>query len=120
MATVIVMGKRLYTSRASLVLDAFVSQRPHGMYACHGTLGSTVDSLENLTWGTPRQNQLDRLRDGTDSLGEKNGFSKLTEQQVVEIRANIRGLPYTEFAKKFNVSKSTITNVANRYTWKHI
>ena len=49
-------------------------------------------------------------------------MSKLTEKIVLEIRADWATGKYTqkELAKKYDVSISTISNIVNRKTWKHI
>jgi hypothetical protein len=55
---------------AQLILETFVSLRPLGKYACHGVRGSLDDSLDNLYWATPKQNAIDRIRDGTSNCGK--------------------------------------------------
>ncbi len=51
--------------------------------------------------------------------GEKHGMSKLTEEQVIEIR-NIKNKTLKEIAKMFNVSIGCITGIINRINWKYI
>ena len=48
--------------------------------------------------------------------------SKLTEQQVLEIRADWATGKYTQkqLAEKYDVSISLISQIVNRKTWKHI
>lgn len=57
------------------------------------------------------------------SRGEKQGSSKLTEIQVIEIR-NMKdknpNIFNTRIAKMFNVNKSTINRILRRVTWAHI
>jgi HNH endonuclease/NUMOD4 motif len=49
-----------------LVLGAFVGPCPEGM-ECRHLNGDRADNrLENLAWGTPHENGMDRLRHGTD------------------------------------------------------
>ena len=67
---------------AHLVLEAFVCMKPKGYYACHGVGGCLDDSIKNLRWGTPSENQRDRLRDGTHQYGIKNPAAKLNKLQV--------------------------------------
>lgn len=47
---------------APLVLEAFVGPRPIGAWALHDNDVSDDDRLENLYWGTPRQNARDTLK----------------------------------------------------------
>jgi transposase len=52
-------------------------------------------------------------------IGEKNGESKLTAADVLEIRA-ITGKTLREIAALYGVSKMTISNVIRRKTWTHL
>ena len=61
-------GKPKQFSVHVLVLTTFLGDRPPGMVGCHGPLGSSVDSVDNLYWGTHSVNSLDRQRDGTDRM----------------------------------------------------
>jgi predicted DNA-binding protein (UPF0251 family) len=53
--------------------------------------------------------------------GEKNGRSKLTEKEVIELR-ELReyGLSYGQLAIKYNISKTTVIDIIKRRKWKHI
>lgn len=48
-----------------IVLMAFVGPRPAGMEACHWNGDPRDNRVENLRWGTRRENTLDRVRHGT-------------------------------------------------------
>lgn len=51
-----------------LVATAFLGEQPSDRpLVLHGPNGPTDNSVENLSWGTPSQNMLDRVRDGTDA-----------------------------------------------------
>lgn len=55
--------------------------------------------------------------------GEKQGSSKLTEKEVLEILTlkNINpSIKNTEIAKRMEVNKSTINRIIRRITWKHV
>lgn len=47
-----------------LVLETFVSPRPHGMEACHGNFNRADNRLSNLRWGTHSENQMDNVLAG--------------------------------------------------------
>lgn len=53
-------------------------------------------------------------------LGELNGLSKLTSQQVLDIRNMSKTMTRAEIAKIYSVSRSTVTDIVNRNTWRHI
>jgi hypothetical protein len=103
----------------TLVLTAFVGPRPEGMECCHGTGGAEDNRLSNLSWNTKLINQgVHRLRDGTDCRGEKQGASKLTEPEVLEIyrRAN-KGENGASLASEFNVSRRNISMIKAGKSW---
>lgn len=54
--------KRRYVHR--LVLEAFVGEAPPGTQTCHWNDDPEDNRLENLRWGTPNENMLDRVRNG--------------------------------------------------------
>lgn len=58
---------------------------------------------------------------GLHTKGEKNGWAKLTEAQVLEIRSgDFSDLTQEEIGQLFGVSKAAIGAILNRKTWKHL
>lgn len=51
--------------------------------------------------------------------GESQGLSKLTEQQVIEIR-QLEGISQKEIARRYGVSKHAIYCIQKRLTWRHV
>jgi hypothetical protein len=101
-----------------LVMLTFVGERPDGMWICHGEKGQLNDSLENLSYGTPKKNQCDdKLRDGTLSRGEKHYKSHLTEKDVKAIR-NLKGIKtQDQLGKLFKTSAKNINQIQHRKSW---
>lgn len=76
--------------------------------------------LDNLEWVTRSENQLHSIKMGLRSTnGEKNSQSKLKESEVLEIRENAI-LDYSELAKYYKVSLSTIYDIKKMRSWNHI
>lgn len=75
---------------------------------------------KHLSWKTPKENQMDRVRHGTHSRGDRHPSAKLTSEDVSAIRGMIESLSLTEIAKRFNVSKTTISRVRTGKSWSHI
>ena len=77
---------------------------------------------EHLFLGTQADNVADMWDKGRSapgvSKGEAHGCSKLTDDQVREIRASTENGP--AIAKRLGVSTSTIYDIRNRKHWKHI
>jgi hypothetical protein len=56
--------------------------------------------------------------------GEDNNLAKLTEKQVLEIRdkyeKNKKFGYKAQLGREYNISMTTICDILNRKTWKHI
>jgi NUMOD4 motif len=106
---------------SNLVLEAFVSARPPGHEACHGPGGQLDDSLGNLSWGTPAQNQLDRRRDGTSNQGERSVRSKMTSAIVSECRYRYAaGETQLALAAEFGVSPESMGAAIRGETYANV
>lgn len=76
--------------------------------------------VENLEWVTSKENHKHaRSNKLINTIGESNGRSLLTEEQVLEIRSKY--IPFKYSAKKlaleYNVSQSCITHILNNTSW---
>jgi hypothetical protein len=86
----------------------------------------TNNHISNLEWCDRSHNIKHAYQIGLkkpiDTKGQKNGNSKLTQQQVLEIRELYSSGNYSqkELSKKFNVSQNLIGLIINRKLWKHI
>jgi len=104
-----------------LVLEAFVGPCPDGMEGCHNDGNPLNNALSNLRWDTRKANMADRGAHGRTHQGSRVSMSKLTEADVVAIRAaHEAGELNTDLAIRYNVSKLTISKIVNRRSWKHI
>ncbi len=101
-----------------LVLATFKGPRPKGMLACHGKNGVSDNSVKNLYYATSSQNQLDRIRDGTDGRGEKQSGAKLNRVQVRIIRRLRDILTQSQTAKIFGVHQATIWRIQTKNAWE--
>lgn len=104
-----------------LVLESFVGPCPVGMECCHGDGNKTNNRVENLRWDTPDANRRDMMRHGTRARGERNGASKLTAEQVQEIKLRrAAGETQMTIAKSYGVSESLISVIELGKGWKHV
>lgn len=104
-----------------LVLVAFAGPRPPGQQARHGPGGQQDNRLVNLCWGTAKENQADRLRDGTSSRGEQHGIAKLTEAIVRECRSRYAaGESHYALAREFGVESPTMHRAIHGLSWAHV
>jgi hypothetical protein len=101
-----------------LVALAFLGKPKFNEIVLHGENGRLDNSVNNLKWGTYKQNSLDRVRDGTHNKGEKNINAKLTNRDVLKIKS-MTGLNVT-IAQKFNVTPERIGQIKNGKGWGHL
>lgn len=71
---VAISGKHRWVHR--LVLEAFVGPCPTGSMARHLNDIKDDNRIENLEWGTPRENQVDRIRNGNNENSNKTHCPK--------------------------------------------
>ena len=92
-----------------------------GLVICHAPLichNPSCVNPDHLSAETQKTNCSHKLLDGTDARGEKHGSSKLTAEQVLEIRASDK--TRHELAEDFNISVPAIYKIITRKIWKHI
>lgn len=99
----------------SLVLTAFVGERPNGYDGCHNDGDVTNNRLDNLRWDTKKNNQADRVRHGTMLYGEDNHRSTLTNKQIEEIYVDQR--KQKDIAKDYGVSQKTVSKIKTKNRW---
>ena len=76
--------------------------------------------VENLEWCTRSENIYHAYREGlTCAKGEGNGQAKLTNEQVLEIRA-MKGVLQKDIGEMFGINGSTVSEIRSRKLWKHI
>ena len=75
--------------------------------------------VENLCWGTLKDNSEDSERHGTRPHGTGRWNARLNEDDIPRIFSmKNSGMTFTEMAKVFGVARSTISNVIYRSHWK--
>jgi hypothetical protein len=71
----------------------------------------------HLSWKTPKENQADKFSHNTHNRGERHPMAKLTEPDVREIRS-LQGKERQHVtAKRFGVSRNSVSNIQNGRTW---
>jgi hypothetical protein len=115
---------KLRTIRVHRILAECFLPNPDNLPVVNHKDGNKLNnSISNLEWCTYSYNsihaQINKLTPKPPlHIGVENKQSKLTEEQVIEIRKS--NLNISELSLKYKVSKNSISNVINRKTWKHI
>lgn len=81
----------------------------------HNTYDNRVSNLEAVS---QKENIGRSVSDKRNAFGEKQHLSKLTSEDVLFIRQS--GKSNLMLAKQFGISPTTVRDVRNRKTWKHI
>ncbi|MHA1961093.1 MAG: NUMOD4 motif-containing HNH endonuclease [Candidatus Thorarchaeota archaeon] len=111
-------NKPIYCYLHRLVLETFVGKCPEGLEARHLDGNGVNNRLDNLVWGTKKENQNDRKAHGTDCCGERSNHHKLTEEQARKIKYT--NLSLSKLAKEFGVCYDTAYAIRTGRNWRHI
>lgn len=104
-----------------LVLESFEGPCPEGMECCHDDGNPENNHISNLRWDTRKNNRADCRKHGTNNVGERNGGSKLTASDIIEIRRlSDSGMKRRKIGHKFNITVRNICAIVLRRTWRHI
>lgn len=102
-----------------LVLEAFVGPCPEGMECRHLNGDRGNPSLDNLMWGTKKENGEDRVRHGTTLTGERHHKAKVTREQVEEMRRlRAGGMMLKDLVAKFGIGFSQVSFICRGHNWK--
>lgn len=117
-------GKKNPHVRVSrLVLTAFVGPPPapgRRYHAAHDDGDRKNNRLDNLRWATPADNEKDKIRHGTKQCGEQHYKTKLTAEQVQEIRRLKGRMPPGAVAKMYSVSPGNIDFIWKGQSWRSL
>jgi hypothetical protein len=102
-----------------LMLETFVGPCPSGMECRHLNGDPGDNRLDNLCWGTPADNQADRVKHGTSNRGERCACAKLTREDVRTARElwSTGRLSKTALAGKYGVNWQTMSDAIEGKTW---
>lgn len=116
-----------YTKRVNrLVAEAFIPNPDNKREVNHIDGNKLNNNVDNLEWVSSSENKIHAQRLGLSSKpplhkGESTWNSKLTKQEVLEIRRDYkrftRGCGATTLGKKYGVSARTITYIVNGQRW---
>lgn len=104
-----------------LVMMAFVGPSPDGLIVRHINGNPGDNRLQNLAYGTPKENSDDKWTHGTQRHGESHWLSKFTDEDILEIRRlKAGGVTGTVLAKRYGTSSGAITKIVKGQIWSHL
>lgn len=106
----------VYAHRYSYELH--VGPIPNDLLVLHRCDNPPCTNPEHLFLGTDQDNMNDMVSKGRSLGGERSPFAKLTEAQVLEIRASTEP-PYI-IAARLKISSPTVINIRARRSWKYL
>lgn len=104
-----------------LVATAFIGPRPAGSICRHADGDSQNNTSKNLIYGTPTENEADKVSHGTAAIGIRHPACRLTKEQACEIRRRYKAKCKVNgqfaLAREFGVSVSPIYEIISGRHW---
>lgn len=105
-----------------LVAMAFIENPENKPMVNHKDANKQNNHVDNLEWVTNQENMTHGVKNDLffHPKGELAGNSKLTTEQILEIRAIGKSKKLTEIAEMFNISFQHVSDILLRGCWKHV
>lgn len=116
-------GTRKSVSAHRASYEHFVGKIPVGMEVCHKCDNPCCINPNHLFLGTRQENIDDRESKGRNNppKGEKNGRAKLSEIDVLEMRAKRKtGMSFQKIADEYGVHKKTVMDAVSGKNWASV
>lgn len=103
-----------------VIAMTFIGPCPRGKECAHLNGIRTDNRAVNLSYVTRKENHAHKKIHGTYQIGEKNSNSKLTAEQVAQMRAEYGhgNCTMKQLAVTYGVHSGTVWNIINNKTWK--
>jgi hypothetical protein len=114
-------GRNTSVSANAFALLLHTGSRPDGAYCLHRCDNPPCVNPAHLYWGTPQQNMDDMWARDRNRRGQDRVESKLTNEQVLEIRELVAaGTTRAETARLYGIALATVNEIAWGEIWAHL
>lgn len=111
--------KNCYVHR--LVAKAFIPNPENKRTVNHKNGIKTDNRVENLEWMSHKENIVHAIKsDLMNNSGSNHGNSKLSDDDIIEIRRLSRKMSQKEIANIFKTSQSNVSRIIRNEMWSHI
>jgi predicted DNA-binding protein YlxM (UPF0122 family) len=115
-------SKKHYFLVHRIVAEAFIQNPENKPQVNHENGVKSDNRADNLEWSTRKENMNHALKTGLTKIGSDSTSSKLTNNQVKEIRELFATKKYSfnELGRMFSVHGAGIGKIIKGKTWKHL
>lgn len=99
--------------------ELHVGPIPRGMLVCHHCDNRACINPNHFFLGTNSENMADMTAKKRQARGTANGRAKLTESDVLSIRAAV-GVTQHQLAEQYGVGQILISRIRRRILWSHL
>jgi len=104
-----------------LVARAWIGPKPSPRHeVAHIDGNHHNDHYTNLAWKTHAENEADKVLHGTSPHGSRNGYAKLTEDIVRQIRAEWPASSLSVLGRRYGVAFQTVSRIVRGERWGHL
>lgn len=115
---IVAPGVKIMRYIHALVAAAFIGQRPIGHEIAHNDGNPRNNTVGNLRYATPKENNSDKIQHGTLLKRAGHPSAKLTESDVADIRIRLAAKHrQKDIAADFCVTRATIGAIALGRSW---
>lgn len=101
--------------------EKFKGKIPQNMSICHSCDNKGCVNPNHLFLGTNEENQEDKVKKNRQAKEESHGRSKLTRENVIDIREKIiKGVGCRYLANQYHVTIGLIYHIRDRKIWKNL
>lgn len=112
-------GKKYYAHR--LVCELSHGKPPTSKHeAAHYCGVKYCVNPRHIRWATGSENSADKIMHGRSNRGEKQGHSRLEASDVLSICDLARHHKYSDVARQFGISESTVYAIIYGRNWSHV